>query len=66
MPSPLIGILDTPQPILVGITRLDYEHLTLDDEEKATKTWIFLDDQSIVNIEWGEFDADLDHNLNSK
>ena len=47
LPSALIDILDTPQPILVGITRNDYVSLTLTEEEKALKTWIFLDEKQI-------------------
>lgn len=44
LPSPLIDILDTPQPILVGITRHDYDMLQLSEDEKETKSWIFLDE----------------------
>jgi len=58
LPSPLIDILDTPQPILVGITRTDYQTLALSPEEKLTKTWIFLDEPR-VSVSWGQFDQDL-------
>jgi hypothetical protein len=56
LPSPLIDILDTPQPILVGISPKDYENIDLTDDEKSYKTWIFLDEN---RIEWEEDDEDL-------
>ncbi|CDW72193.1 UNKNOWN [Stylonychia lemnae] len=58
LPSPLIDILDTPQPILVGISREDYNMIQLSEEEMKTKTWIFLDEQTIT-VNWGEYDEDL-------
>ena len=45
LPSALIDILDTPQPILVGITRNDYNGLQLSEEERENKTWIQLDEK---------------------
>lgn len=40
----------------MGITRNDYKNIELSEDERATKSWIFLDEN---RIEWGEFDEDL-------
>eukprot|EP00347_Sterkiella_histriomuscorum_P007569 403348413 len=58
LPSPLIDILDTPQPILCGITRHDYTNISLSEDEMQTKTWILLDEEQI-QVNWGEYDSDL-------
>lgn len=56
LPAPLIDILDTPQPILVGITRSDYKNVELSEEEILNRTWVFLDENK---IEWGELEEEF-------
>ena len=44
LPGSLLGILDTPTPILVGVTKESYDELEddyeVDEELKQSKTWI--------------------------
>ena len=47
LPSPLLDILDTPQPILVGITSEEYDKIELTEDEKDCKTWVFIDENKI-------------------
>lgn len=50
LPKALLDILDTPQPVLVGITTENYYEISLSEEEKLNKTWIFLDE---YEVKWG-------------
>ena len=48
LPGDLLGILDSPLPILVGITQESYERLKIDYELDSnyieSKIWVMLDD----------------------
>ncbi len=48
LPQPLMELLETPQPILMGITRDDYSQLTLTEEEKDFRNWVFIDGSELV------------------
>lgn len=47
LPSPLVDIVDAPQPILVGLTKKDYRSLQMSEEDKRNKTWIIIDENRI-------------------
>jgi hypothetical protein len=51
----------------VGVTRHDYEEVlrTMSEDERATKTWIFLDEQQLY-VEWGIYDNDLSHDVKQR
>ena len=59
LPQPLMELLETPQPILMGITRDDYAQLSLTDEEKEFRNWVFIDGTEVV-FKW---EADLAQTL---
>jgi len=50
LPNILVDILDTPQPILAGLTYKDFEQSELSPQELQQRTWIFLDK---YEIKWG-------------
>ena len=43
LPESLIEMLEAPLPFLVGITKHEYNNITLSDEERDSKVWVFLD-----------------------
>ena len=67
LPSPLVDILDTPQPLLAGITNHDYDSVinNMTEEEMQYKTWVFLDCDNII-IEWGSGESDLSQKSRNK
>jgi hypothetical protein len=42
LPSALLGILDSPFPMIVGITHEDYQELQLSEQEKSLRTWVII------------------------
>ena len=42
LPSALLGILDSPFPMIVGITHEDYQELELSEQEKSLRTWVII------------------------
>ena len=51
LPRALVGMLEAPMPILVGITKKEYEMIhdeVLSAEEMEEKTWVFLDKGEII------------------
>jgi hypothetical protein len=49
LPANLWEILDTPIPILVGLTHKSFKYLELDTDLIQSKTWVYLDNQSHSN-----------------
>ena len=58
LPQGLLTILDTPSPIMVGISTRNYDvNLDHDDIDLIeNKTWVFLDEEGNNMINWGQFD----------
>jgi hypothetical protein len=48
LPHPLIDMLEAPVPILVGITKREYKDLSLTDDEKDSKIWVFLENGTVL------------------
>ena len=42
LPRALLGILDSPFPMIVGITHEDYQDLQLTEEEKILRNWVII------------------------
>jgi hypothetical protein len=36
-------MLEAPVPLLVGITKKEYKEITLSEDEKESKIWVFMD-----------------------
>ena len=49
-------MLDAPVPLLAGLTKKVYKEITLTPEEKASKTWVFLESGI---IKWSEDDRSI-------
>ena len=43
LPHPLIEMLEAPVPFLAGITKKEYKDMTLTQEERSQKIWVFLE-----------------------
>ena len=43
LPHPLIDMVEAPLPLLVGITKREYRHLNLSEDERSSKNWVFLE-----------------------
>jgi hypothetical protein len=48
LPHPLIDMVEAPVPLLVGITKKEYRHLNLSEDERNTKIWVFLESGHVV------------------
>lgn len=48
LPHPLIEMLEAPLPLLVGISRREYKDVTLTQEERDSKIWVFLDSGEVL------------------
>ena len=48
LPNPLIEMLEAPLPIMVGITKREYRDISLTQDERDSKIWVFLDSSKIV------------------
>lgn len=48
-PREILENIETPSPIICGISYDDYEEvlLTIDEQDRQKKTWVFLDRESI-------------------
>lgn len=43
LPHPLIDMIEAPVPLLVGITKKEYRDLSLSEEEREDKIWVFVE-----------------------
>lgn len=48
LPHPLIDMVEAPLPLLVGITKREYRHLNLSENERSSKIWVFLESGQVI------------------
>lgn len=44
-------MIEAPVPLLVGITKKEYRELSLSEEERMSKAWVFLENGQVI---WNE------------
>ena len=60
LPHPLIEMLEAPLPLLVGITRREYKDVTLNQCERDSKIWVFLETGEVIWNQDGTTVPELD------